>query len=491
MKIHFIVTLFSKSSLRDFFNLIISEFPIEFEIGMVEVNDLEFKTSEFMAPYFETYGDFGVRSKKDSTIHLAFVYCREVKIYSNKDDSREVIRVIGSCNYSENVFNHYIQLSKREEVFFSYIANGNYWFEQGRLRHSEENKVERELYSVQSGFLGRIFGKSEEKLKEKLLNLIYKYPGTSASRISGYFNYEGNQTMYFGPEFYHFIPKDFILNFKDAYCIEQLPNDIIRMQLYERLEDANDPISQNRQRSFRHYFKMVDHIDQNKIDYEEWPWLKDDSNFGVKIQHFQFPRMYIAITSTLSNLMDVLQINDWQSDQDWNKAVELTGDEKILFISPEYEGWVWIGGECLFNDIKDLYKDKLLQELSKRFGEVCSWIYISINDVHEIRWYKDGKLHRAIHHCGEDGRFAHKEDLTESELEMVNKYVNQLKKMKLKITEKKRSQIAKSIIINNMEPIFNSWCPNIIELKEQESFRSKQCYTMNYKSFYKAILKGK
>lgn len=491
MEISFCITLFSTSSLKDLFNQIIPNAPIEFEVGTIGINDIEFKINEFIAPFIENYCELVIRSKKNHHIKWRFEYYKDEKIFSNRGVSREVIRVFCSCEYSVTVCNFYNLLSKKEEVIFSYIADGNYEFEQGQLRHSEENKLERELYSVQSGFLGKIFGKSEEKLKEELLNLIYKYPGTSASRISGYFNYVGNQTMYFGPEFYHFIPKDFILNFKDAYCIEQLPNDIIRMQLYERLQDANDPLSQDSQRSFRQYFKMVDHIDQNKIDYEEWPWLKDDSNFEVKIQHYQFPRMYIAITSTVSNLMKVLQTDTLNSDLEWNKAVELTSDETRLFISPEHEGWVWIGGECLFNDIKDLYKDKLLQELSKRFGEVCSWIYISINDVHEIRWYKDGNLHRAIHHCGEDGRFAHKEDLTESELEMVNKYVNQLKKMKLKITEKKRSQIAKSIIINNMEPIFNSWCPNIIELKELESFRSKQCYTMNYKSFYKAILKDK
>lgn len=370
MKVFFSIYLEANQSLLNTFNKILDEFPIKFEVGNIEINEIKFKASTYKRPIFENYGTFEVST-------------------------------------------------------------------------------------------------------------------------SGYFKYYGNQTMYFGPQFYNFILKEYILNFNDAFSIEELSNDIIKMQLYERLEDANDLLSQERQRSFRQYFKMVDHIDQNKIDYEEWPWLKNDSNFEVKIQHYQFQRMYIAITSTLSNLMKVLQADKLSSDLEWNKAVELTRDATTLLISPEHEGWVWIGGECLFNDIKDLYKDKLLHDLSKRFGDVCSWIYISINDVHEIRWYKDGKLHRAIHHCGEDGRFAHKEDLTDIELEMVNKYVDQLKKMKLKITEQKRSQIAKSLIINNMEPIFNSWCPNISELKEQESFRSKQCYTMNYKSFYKAIMKGK
>ncbi len=488
MDIFFCITLFSKHSLLELFNQIISDAPIEFEIGMLEIEDLKFKTSEFIPPFFTDYGVFEVQSKSDYGYWFQFQYCKDDSIYANKNDSRKVIQIFCKCKFSTSILKFITYLSMRNEVFFAYFVDGNYWLAQERIRDSEKNKLNQELYSVQGGFFSKLLGRSEDKIKSELLNLNNKYPGVSSSRISGYFKYYGNQTMYFGPEFYHFISKDYILNFKDAYSIEQLPNDIIKMQLYEKLEEANDPISQDRQRSFKKYFKMVDHIDQNKIDYEEWPWLKDDSNFGVKIQHYHFPRMYMAIKTSQESFLESFPSSALHHEQDWNKAVGISNDEKTLFISPEHEGWIWIGGECLFNDIKDLYKDKLLTELSKKFGELCSWIYISINDVHEIRWYKDGALQRAIHHCGEDGKFAHKEEITAGEIKMVDDYIAQLENMGLKITDKKRNEIAKSIIIKNMEPIFNSWCPNIVELKEDEAFRSKPFYTIDYRTFYKAVM---
>lgn len=97
MEISFCITLFSTSSLKDLFNQIIPNAPIEFEVGTIGINDIEFKINEFIAPFIENYCELVIRSKKDHHIKWRFEYYKDEKIFSNKGVSREVIRVFCSC----------------------------------------------------------------------------------------------------------------------------------------------------------------------------------------------------------------------------------------------------------------------------------------------------------------------------------------------------------------------------------------------------------
>jgi hypothetical protein len=66
--------------------------------------------------------------------------------------------------------------------------------------------------------------------------------------------------MWFGKEFYHIVPKERLLSFKDAYKIEELANDVVYVQLFEKVADSATRKGQRIQRKWRKWLNFDDLI---------------------------------------------------------------------------------------------------------------------------------------------------------------------------------------------------------------------------------------
>jgi len=69
--------------------------------------------------------------------------------------------------------------------------------------------------------------------------------------------------MWFGEEFYNLVPKERLLNFKGAFKIEELPNDVVFVQLFEKVEDSPTKQAQEIQWFWRKWLNFDELIKKN------------------------------------------------------------------------------------------------------------------------------------------------------------------------------------------------------------------------------------
>lgn len=57
--------------------------------------------------------------------------------------------------------------------------------------------------------------------------------------------------MWFGPSFYKIISKDKILSFKEAFLVKELSEEVIFIQLFEKIEESGSPKNREIQKKIR------------------------------------------------------------------------------------------------------------------------------------------------------------------------------------------------------------------------------------------------
>jgi len=69
--------------------------------------------------------------------------------------------------------------------------------------------------------------------------------------------------MWFGEEFYKLVPKERILSFTEAFKMEELANDVVFVQLFEKVEDSATTKAQELQWSWRKWLNFDELIEKN------------------------------------------------------------------------------------------------------------------------------------------------------------------------------------------------------------------------------------
>jgi hypothetical protein len=69
--------------------------------------------------------------------------------------------------------------------------------------------------------------------------------------------------MWFGEEFYNLVPKERLISFKGAFKIEELANDVVFVQLFEKVEDSATKKAQEIQWSWRKWLNFDELIEKN------------------------------------------------------------------------------------------------------------------------------------------------------------------------------------------------------------------------------------
>lgn len=110
------------------------------------------------------------------------------------------------------------------------------------------------------------------KLK-KVINLPFKYEVLDLEQFSrhrhefGGIEFTSTYIMWFGKDFFKFVPQETLTSFKECVSNETLENGTVRIQLYENINDFNTEETDRRQWAFRRHTNIDEVAEQWNLDY--------------------------------------------------------------------------------------------------------------------------------------------------------------------------------------------------------------------------------
>lgn len=93
--------------------------------------------------------------------------------------------------------------------------------------------------------------------------------------------------MWFGKDFFRFVPKETLISFKECYSNEILENETIRIQLYENITDYNSEEADHNQWAFRRHTNIDKIAEEWNLKYRKTP-PDDLSGANMIIEHGNF-----------------------------------------------------------------------------------------------------------------------------------------------------------------------------------------------------------
>jgi len=116
------------------------------------------------------------------------------------------------------------------------------------------------------------YGRPVDELKlQNIDSAIVMIDPTSLPGNSLYVNdiwFGSTWMMWFGPDYFQFIPQERLLEFDQAYKVKILSNNTVVFQLFEEFEEVQKKESRNIQWAFRNYFRineLVSTLRQNEV----------------------------------------------------------------------------------------------------------------------------------------------------------------------------------------------------------------------------------
>lgn len=481
MRVQIKIVYISPNNFIEFANKFIRELPITFPVSCIEVNGIAFKPASKFNPNFTSSFDLCFSSNNEINNFINLSYSES---YLSKKLNE--LYFYGEFDIIEDQIGYFKDIIQHESLFFAYFTDSNYSNNQD-INFTDCLK-DQAVHS--ESWLQRIKNIVSPMQGSSKQDCNYIYPGNKVSRILNYFTFIGQSHFFFGGIFYSFFSKEYISNFKYAYKLESLSNNVVHLQLYSRIDGGNLFESKESQRQFRSYFQfLIDPIEQEKLDNSIWPWLKkEETNINnLSLNNLPMNRFYFLVsTEDTESILSFLNLKI-KSKGDWRKLFELSTNGSVVFIPPSYAGFTWIGGEILSEIIKEPANDKFFKDLSMKFGKVFIWANMNVIDLTEIRSYENGQLKRFINYVGSHDEYSEKGELTTIEEGIINNSVQQFVDLGVKYF-KPDEKFIQETITKNLEKIFSDWCPDIMKWKDKNVVNQDECIIADFSSVLKKYL---
>ncbi|RTE11187.1 hypothetical protein [Paenibacillus whitsoniae] len=221
----------------------------------------------------------GLRSEFEKGTNFIYGFKDEASNWFNLRRTDENMLI--SFALLDPLFNNEV-LSDIEYIFIKYggiVARGcsledDFW----------QNNTDLQFYSLKNKPLANVKLIPSPSFKDEKIVDVETKPGHSHIVSDTWFG--SNWMMWFGREYFKFIPKEVLSGFKDCYENVEFPEDVIRIKLYENIWDYEIPENRERQWAFRKWTGIdeVAHMLTNQPKLSEDPAIsittEESCNYG-------------------------------------------------------------------------------------------------------------------------------------------------------------------------------------------------------------------
>ena len=187
-------------------------------------------------------------------------------IVFHSEDYKLAPEIISLCN----------EITLKHEIISAYIRN---LFD---MILSSETQVS---YYEYKGFDISKLQKKEDPLFKKEIIDIEQFSGHSHE--FGGIEFTSTYMMWFGKDFFRFVPQETLTSFNDCVSNETFDNGTVRIQLYEDINDYNTEETDRRQWAFRKHTNIDKVADDWDAEYSVIA-AKDKSGANMTIEHGHF-----------------------------------------------------------------------------------------------------------------------------------------------------------------------------------------------------------